>query len=179
MWISAFPSTIRWRNSSFWSGYAEVVTSPHAQLISAPTALSCCYLSALLSNPGHMWACANTQRYITYTQHNTHSQGRLSCVLVAAVEQITADGDCSHEIKRRLFLGRKPMTNLDSLLKIRDIILPTKVCLVKAMVFPVVMCGCETWTIKLTAEELTLSNCALGEDSWESLGLQGNPISPS
>ena len=86
-------------------------------------------------------------------------------MLVAAVEQITADGDCSHEIKRRLFLGRKPMTNLDSLLKISDITLPTKVCLVKAMVFPVVMCGCETWTIKLTAEELTLSNCALGEDS--------------
>ena len=62
--------------------------------------------------------------------------------------KITADGDCSHEIKRRLFLGRKAMTNLDSILKIRDISLPTKVCLVKAMVFPVVMYGCESWTIK-------------------------------
>ena len=62
--------------------------------------------------------------------------------------KITADGDCSHEIKRRLFLGRKAMTNLDSILKSRDITLPTKVCLVKAMVFPVVMYGCETWTIK-------------------------------
>ena len=62
--------------------------------------------------------------------------------------KITADGDCSHEIKRRLLLGRKVMTNLDSILKSRDITLPTKVCRVKAMVFPVVMYGCESWTIK-------------------------------
>ena len=62
--------------------------------------------------------------------------------------KIIADGDCSHEIKRRLLLVRKTMTNLDSLLKSRDISLPTKVCLVKAMVFPVVMCGCKNWTIK-------------------------------
>ena len=62
--------------------------------------------------------------------------------------QITADGDCSHEIKRHLLLGRKVMTNLDSILKSRDIILPTKVHLVKAMVFPVVMYGCESWTVK-------------------------------
>ena len=61
---------------------------------------------------------------------------------------ITADGDCRHEIKRRLFLGRKAMTNIDSILKSRDITLPTKVCLAKAMVFPVVMDGCESWTIK-------------------------------
>ena len=62
--------------------------------------------------------------------------------------KITADGDCSHEIKRRLLLGRKVMTNLDSVLKSRDITLPTKIRLVKAMVFPVVMYGCESWTIK-------------------------------
>ena len=62
--------------------------------------------------------------------------------------KITADGDCSHEIKRNLFLGRKVMTNLDSIFKSRDITLPTKVCLVKAMVFPVVMYGCESWTVK-------------------------------
>ena len=62
--------------------------------------------------------------------------------------RITADGDCSHEIKRRLLLGRKAMTQLDSILKSRNITLPTKVHLVKAMVFPVVMCGCESWTIK-------------------------------
>ena len=62
--------------------------------------------------------------------------------------KITADGDCSHEIKRRLLLERKVMTNLDSILKSRDITLPTKVCLVNAMVFPVVMYGCESWTIK-------------------------------
>ena len=64
--------------------------------------------------------------------------------------KITADGDCSHEIKRRLLLGRKVMTNLDSILKSRDIALPTKVRLVKAMVFPVVMYGCESWTIRKT-----------------------------
>ena len=62
--------------------------------------------------------------------------------------KITADGDCSNEIKRRLLLGRKVMTNLDSILKSRDITLPTKVCLVKAMVFPVVMYGCVSWTVK-------------------------------
>ena len=62
--------------------------------------------------------------------------------------KITADGDCSHEIKRRLLLGRKVMTNLDSVFKSRDISLPTKVCLVKAIVFPVVMYGCESWTVK-------------------------------
>ena len=62
--------------------------------------------------------------------------------------KITVDGDCSHEIKRRLLLGRKVMTNLDNILKSRDITLPTKVCLVKAMVFPAVMYGCDSWTIK-------------------------------
>ena len=62
--------------------------------------------------------------------------------------KITADGDCNHEVKRRLFLGRKIMTNLDSILKSRDITLPTKVHLVRAVVFPVVMYGCESWTIK-------------------------------
>ena len=80
--------------------------------------------------------------------------------------KITADGDCSHEIKRWLFLGRKVMTNLDSIFKSRDITLPTKVCLVKAMVFPVVIYGCEIWTgIKLSAEELMPLNCGVGEDS--------------
>ena len=68
--------------------------------------------------------------------------------LILGGSKITADGDCSHEIKRHLLLGRKVSTNLDSILKSRDITLPTKVCLVKAMVFPVVMYGCESWTIK-------------------------------
>ena len=141
--------------------------------------------------------------------------------------KITADGDCSHEIKRCLLLRRKAMTNLDSILKSRDITLPTKVCLVKAKVFPVVMYGCESWTIKkaaaatkslqscltlsdpmdcsppgssvhgifqarvvewvatafskrkLSTKELMLLNCGVGEDSWESLGQQGDPTSPS
>ena len=93
--------------------------------------------------------------------------------------KITADGDCSHEIKRCLLLWRKVMTNLDSLLKNRGITLPTKVRLVKAMVFPVVMYGCENWVIKkLSAKELMLSTVVL-ENSWESLGLQEDPTSPS
>ena len=86
--------------------------------------------------------------------------------LIFLSSKITADGDCSHEIKRRLLLGRKLMTNLDSTFKSRDITLPTKVRLVKAMVFPVVMYGYESWSIrKLSAEELMLLNCGVGEDS--------------
>ena len=87
--------------------------------------------------------------------------------------KITADGDCSHEIERCLLLGRKIMTNLDSTLKSRDITLPTKVCLVKSMVFPVVMYGCESWTRKLSTEELMLLNCGVGEE------LKRDPTSPS
>ena len=91
----------------------------------------------------------------------------------------TADGDCSHEIKRHLVLGRKFMTNLDSIFKSRDISLPTKVRLVKAMVFPVVKYGCESWTVrKAEHEELIILNCGVGEDSCESVGLQGDPTSP-
>ena len=77
--------------------------------------------------------------------------------------KITVDGDCSHEIKRCLLLGRKTMTNLGSILKSRDITLPTKVHLVKAMVFPMVMYGCESWTV--SAKELMLLNCGVGEYS--------------
>ena len=94
--------------------------------------------------------------------------------------KITADGDCSHQIKRPLLLERKAMANLDIILKSRDIILPTKVWLVKAMVFPVVMYGCESWTIKkVSTKELMLLNYGAGEDSSESLGPQGDPTSPS
>ena len=79
---------------------------------------------------------------------------------------ITADGDCSHGIKRPLLLGRKVMTNLDSIFKSRDITLPTKVRLVKAMVFPVVMYGCESWTVKKAEpRRMMLLNCGVGEDS--------------
>ena len=93
--------------------------------------------------------------------------------------KITTDGDCSHEIKRRLLLGGKVMTNLDSILKSRDIPLPTKVRLVKAMVFPVVIYGCESWTVK-KAECWRIDAFELWcwEDSWESLGLQGDSTSP-
>ena len=80
--------------------------------------------------------------------------------------KIPAGGDCSHEIKRHLLLGRKVMTNLDSILKSRDITLPTKVRLVKAMVFPLVMYGCESWTVKKAErQKLMLLNCGVGEDS--------------
>ena len=97
--------------------------------------------------------------------------------------QITADGDCSREIKRLFFLGRKVLTTLDSILESRDITLPTKVCLVKAMVFPVVMYGCmDVWVglwRKLSTVELMLLNYVVGKDSWESLEQQGDPSSPS
>ena len=80
--------------------------------------------------------------------------------------KITADGDCSHEIKRRLLLGRKVMTNLDSIFKSRHVTLPIKVRLVKAMVFPVVMYGCESWTVKKAEwQKLMLLNFGVGEDS--------------
>ena len=80
--------------------------------------------------------------------------------------KITANGDCSYEIKRCLLLGRKVMTNIDSIFKSRDITLPTKIRLVKAMIFPLVMYGCESWTVKnLSTEELMLLNCDVGEDS--------------
>ena len=86
------------------------------------------------------------------------------CIFLGS--KITADGDCSHEIKRCLLLGRKVMTNLDSIFKSRDITLPTKVHLVKAMVFPVFIYGCESWTVKKAdREELMLLNCGVGEDS--------------
>ena len=90
------------------------------------------------------------------------------CQTIFLSSRITADGDCSHEIKRHLLLGRKAMTNLKSILKSRDITLPTKVRLVKAMVFPVVMYGCESWTVK-KAEcqriDVFVLNCGVGEDS--------------
>ena len=80
--------------------------------------------------------------------------------------KITADGDCSDKIKRRLLLGRKAMTKLDSILKSRDNSLPSKVCLVKVMVFQVIMYGCQSWTVrKLSTEKLMLLNCGVGEES--------------
>ena len=94
--------------------------------------------------------------------------------------KITAIGNWSHEITRRLLLGRKAVTNLDSVFKSRDISFPTKFHLVKVIVFLVVMYGCESWTIKmLSTKELMLLNCGVGVDSWESLGLQGDPTSQS
>ena len=99
--------------------------------------------------------------------------------LILGGSKITADDDRSHEIEIRLLLGRKAMIKHDSVLESRDITLPTKVDLFKAMVFPVIMYGCESWAVKkLSAEELMLLNCGVGEDSWESLGLQGDPTSP-
>ena len=92
--------------------------------------------------------------------------------------KITADGDCSHEIKRCLLLGRKVMTNLDSILKYRDITLPKNACIIKAMVFLVVMYGCESWTVK-KAEHQRIDAVELWCWTWESLGLQGDPASPS
>ena len=86
----------------------------------------------------------------TFPYYHSHTLQLDTCVIdfIFLGSKITAGGDCSHEIKRRMLLGRKVMTNLDSILKNRDITLPTKVHLVKAMVFPVVMYGCESWTVK-------------------------------
>ena len=101
-------------------------------------------------------------------------------ILLSWAPKITADRDCSHEMKRRLVLGRKAMTNLDSILKSRDITLPTNVCIVKAMGFPVVMYGFKSLTIKKSKyKEWMLSNCGAGEDSWESLGQLGDQSSQS
>ena len=97
-----------------------------------------------LQTVGHEWsnlACIQVC-------HSFPSKEQVSFNFLASITKITADGDCSHKIKRRLLLGRKVMTNLDSIFKSRDITLPTKVRLVKAMVFPVVMHGCESWTMK-------------------------------
>ena len=93
--------------------------------------------------PGAAWLC-HCLRAVTSWQID----GETVADFIFWASKITADGDCSHEIKRRLLFGRKVMTNLDSILKSRDITLPTKVCLIKAMVFPVVMYGCKSWTIK-------------------------------
>ena len=92
------------------------------------------------------------------------------------VSKITADGDCSHEIKRRLLLGTKVMTKLDRIFKSRDITLPTRDHLVKAMIFPVVMHRCESRTIKKTEHRrIDDFNCGVREDSWEYLGQEGDP----
>ena len=95
--------------------------------------------------------------------------------------KITVNADCSHEIRRRLLLGGKAVTNLDSILKSKDITLLTKVCIIKVKVFPVVLYGCESWTIKiqLRTEELFLLNCGVGEDFGESLKLQGDQTNQS
>ena len=95
-----------------------------------------------------------------------------------SLQVVTAAGDCSHEIKRHLLLGRNVMTNLYSILKSRDLTLSTKVCLVKAMVFPVVMYECESCPLKKAKhQKLMLLNCGVRGDSRESLGLQGDPTS--
>ena len=110
-----------------------------------------------MAEAGLNWALKDHCRVVPlevnfHLPHDCFSIGcDIVCVYVCVLfggSKITADGDCSHEIKRRLLLGRKVMTNLDSILKSRDITLPTKVLLVKAMVFPVVMYGCESWTTK-------------------------------
>ena len=101
--------------------------------------------------------------------------------LIFLGSKITADGDCSHKIKRHLLLGRKVMTDLDSIFKSRDITLPTKVCLVKAMVFPVVMCGCEIWTVyKAECQRFDVFELWCWRRLLRStLGLQGDPSTPS
>ena len=107
------------------------------------------------------------------------TDGETAADFIFLGSQITADGDCSNEIKRCLLLGRKAMTNLDSILKSRDVTLPAKVHLVKAMVFPVVMYGCESWTVKKAEHQRIDALNLVLEKTLESLGLQRDPASPS
>ena len=103
---------------------------------------------------------------ITSWQIDGETVETVSDVIGGGGSKITADGDCSHESKGRLLLGRKVMTNLDSIFKSRDITLPTKVHLVKATVFPVVIYGCESWTVKKAEHQrMDALNCGVGEDS--------------
>ena len=112
------------------------------------------------------------------TSWQTHGETMEDFILGGS--KITADGDCSHEIKRRLFLGRKVMTNLDRILKSRDITLPTKVRLVKTMVFPGAMYGCESWTIKKTeGRRIDAFELWCWRRLLRVLGHQGDPNSPS
>ena len=127
-----------------------------------------------LENEDHgMWS----HHFMANRWGNNGNHERLNFFFLAP--KITAYGDCSHEIKRCLLLVRKVLTNLDSILKIRDITLPTKVHIIKVMFFPV---SCMNVSVgpkrKLSAEELKLLNCGVGEDSWAFLGLQGDPTSP-
>ena len=109
---------------------------------------SCLPCHFLLAPPGNTWSHQMGPSVPITSQQIDGETMETVTDFIFLGSKITADGDCSHEIKRRLLLGRKAMTNLDSILKSRDITLPTKVCLVKAMVFLVVLYGCESWTIK-------------------------------
>ena len=121
------------------------------------------------------WEIPWTEKPAGLQSMGSQSQARLNDCLCLFLERlirgiivpkVLEDGDCSHEIKRHLLLGRKVMTNLDSILKSRDITLPTKVHLAKAMVFPIVMNGCKSWTIKKAEHQrMMLLNCGVGEDS--------------
>ena len=116
---------------------------------------------------------------ISSWQINGETMGTVTDFILGG-SKITTDNDCSHEIKRCLLLGRKAMTNLDSMLKSRDITLLTKVHIVKAMIFPVVMYGCECWTIKRAVwQRIDASNCSAREDSWEALDYNEiKPVNP-
>ena len=124
-----------------------------------------------------LWVCLYFLLYVIFDLLS-------SCLIVSRALHLAVFSrhcrcDCSHEVKRRLLLGREVMTNLDSIFKSRVIILPIKFRLVKALVFPVVTYECESWTVK-KAEcwRIDTLNCGVGEDSWESLGLQEDPTSP-
>ena len=114
---------------------------------------------------------------ITSWQIDGETMGTMTDFILLG-SKIIANGDCSHEIKRHLLLGRKAMTNLDSILQSRDFTLPTKIHLLKAMVFLAVMYGCEIWTTeKAERQRIDAFELWSGEDPWESLGLQGDPTS--
>ena len=128
--------------------------------------------------PQHLKTKIMTSSPITLWQMDREAMETVTDFILGG-SKITADGDCSHEIKRHLLLGRKAMTNLDYILKSRDITLPANVHIVKAMVFPVVMYRCESWTIKKVECWIIDAFKLWCWRSWESLGLQGDQTNPS
>ena len=164
-----------------WSGGASI-----SLIVQVKLEVKCpCYICGILRGEWKSWLKTQHSENEDHGIWSHHFMGNRwgnsgnSVRLYFLGSKITADGDYSHKIKKNLLLGRKVMTNLDSILKSRDITLPTKVRLVKAMVFPVVMCGCESWTVKkVEHQRIDAFELWCWRRLLESLGLQGDPTSP-
>ena len=160
------PQICRWHHSNGkkWKGTKEPLNEGEREEWKADLKLNIQKAKFMVSGPITSW-------------HIEGEKMEVATDFIFLGSKITVNSDCSNEIKRHLFLGRKAMRNLDGILKSRDITLLTKVCIVKAMVFPVVMYRCQSWTIKSAEQwKLILFNCGAGKDS-ESLGQQGDQTS--